>query len=124
MSYETTCKIITVCGPLKFKDEIMKTYTELSLAHNIVFIPVFDIDDLKENDFYRIAILTDIHLEKISMSDAIVVVNQDGYFGEATAMEIRRAATLAKRIVFKFGKDGVTDTYKQLLNPPKINYTI
>lgn len=39
-----------------------------------------------------------VHLAKIDNSDAIVVLNVDGYIGESTALEIEHAKATGKKI--------------------------
>lgn len=125
-------KVITICGSMKFKEEMLEAYQELSLAHHLVFLPVFmdHVPDKSEK-----AILKDIHTEKIERSDTIVVINCDGEIGDDTMFEIRRACTLGKRIIFRYGKQKLpsryagdppaydytySDTYKQLITPSRI----
>lgn len=42
--------------------------------------------------------LDDIHKRKIEISDAIFVINKDGYIGESTRSEINWAIRLGKKI--------------------------
>ena len=44
--------------------------------------------------------LDDIHKRKIDMSDAIYVINKDGYIGASTRSEIQYAMRLGKQIIF------------------------
>lgn len=126
-------KIITICGSMKFKNEMLEAYQDLSLAHNLVFLPVFMNRSIA--DIHEKALLKDIHIEKIEKSDIIVVVNVDGEIGEDTAYEIRRASSLGKKIVFMYQKYKLkdryagdppcydyelSDTYKQLIIPSKV----
>ena len=41
-----------------------------------------------------------MHKEKIKLSDAIVVVNVDGYIGSSTKSEIEYAKSLNKEIIY------------------------
>lgn len=94
-------KIITVCGSLKYKNEVLDSAFKLQLEGNIVLTPIFpdNIDNYKlsESDY---AILKQIHKEKIKLSDAIYVVNVDGYIGNSTKNEIEYAKSLAKEIIY------------------------
>ena len=45
-------------------------------------------------------ILSKLHFEKIKISDAIYVVNVNGYIGEATKKEIEFAKSLNKEILY------------------------
>ena len=100
-------KTITVCGSLKFEKE-MKYYAEkLELEGNCVLSIVYP---TKEKDNYtneEINILAMGHLKRIEMSDAIFVVNKNGYIGEAVKKEINHAKNHNKEILFleKFNDD-------------------
>lgn len=93
--------VITVCGSTRFKDEIMKVARDLTLAGHIVLAP-FVFHHAEEVDLtveQKIA-LDNLHKEKINMSDAIFVVNVDGYVGESTFGEIDWASRMKKEIYF------------------------
>lgn len=94
-------KIITICGSLKFKDEMMKIALEKELEGNVVLTPIMPVkenkDDFTEEEF---DMLGKMHKEKIRMSDAILVVNVNGYIGNATKSEIEFAKSLNKEIIY------------------------
>ena len=46
------------------------------------------------------ALLGELHLSKIDMSDAIFVVNVGGYIGQAVAAEIEYAKQKGKEIIY------------------------
>jgi len=98
--------IITICGSTRFKDEIIAAVGELTHAGWLVF-PVGVTDKSRVIDDAKKVLLNDIHEQKIRMSDAIYVVNKDGYIGKSTAYEIRYAQ-LWKRTVYYMegGEDG------------------
>ena len=85
-------KIITICGSLKFKNEIIKVAMKMELEGNVVLTPIFPINDNKE-DFTeeQLNMLGKMHKEKIKLSDAILVVNINGYIGNSTKNEIEYA---------------------------------
>jgi hypothetical protein len=76
-------KVITVCGSLKF-EEIIKNYTEkLALEGNCVLgviHPTKSKDNYTDGEIHNFKMC---HLKKIELSDAIFVVNKNGYIGEA-----------------------------------------
>lgn len=94
-------KIITICGSSKFKDEILNKQQELTLDNWLVFFDgVFEHADninltkeQKEN-------LNNLHKEKIRISDAIYVVNKNGYIGESTKSEIEFAKQHNKKVYY------------------------
>lgn len=92
--------IITLCGSTKFKPEFMAMLENLTLAGNCVFLPGYYghdenaipiSEEVKNN-------LDKLHKEKIKMSDAIYVINKDGYIGDSTRSEIDYAISLGKKI--------------------------
>ena len=68
-------KIITLCGSLKFKKEMIRTDEQLK--------------KLKEE-----------HFKRIELADAILVVNVNNYIGNSTNLEIEYAKKLGKEILY------------------------
>ena len=94
-------KVITFCGSIRFADEMVRTAERLTLAGNCVLIPIMPTrSDRRDYTAEEIALLGEMHLEKISRSDAILVMNVGGYIGEATAREIAFAKELGKEILY------------------------
>lgn len=94
-------KVITICGSLKFKDEMMKVAIDLGLKGNCVITPIYPVDDYKSKyTKEEIENLYEIHKEKIRLSDGIFVVNVDGYIGSSTKNEILYAKSLNKEIIY------------------------
>ena len=91
-------KVITFCGSSRFGDLFHKLASEYTLMGWIVLMPhcYYENDsrpDLKD-------LLVEIHRDMIEMSDAILVVNKDGYIGESTKEEIKWAVTLHQEIKY------------------------
>lgn len=94
-------KIITVCGSLKFKDEIMKITEKTALRGNCMLSIVYSTNP--DKDAYtdeENGILEKMHKERIKLSDAILVVNVDNYIGSSTKSEIEFAKALNKEIIY------------------------
>lgn len=93
--------IITICGSTKFKDEILDSAQKLTLDNHIVLTPCIfhHADNVELSDEQKIR-LDNLHKEKINMSDAIFVVNKDGYIGESTFSEIDWAQRMKKEVYF------------------------
>ncbi len=95
------CKIITMCGSLKFKDEIMRKAEELELDGNCVLSVIYptrsDKDSYSEEE---LEILSKMHNKKIALADAIYVVDVNGYIGKSTKEEIEYAKSLGKEIIY------------------------
>lgn len=82
-------KIITLCGSTKFKEDFERVNRELTLMGFIVLsVGVFghaENDLISDDEKVDLDIL---HKRKIKMSDAIYVINKDGYIGDSTKSEI------------------------------------
>ena len=93
--------VITICGSSRFKDEILETAQKLTMDNHIVLAPfVFHHADNVELSTEQKLFLDNLHKQKINMSDAIYVVNIDGYIGESTWSEIDWAQRMNKQIYF------------------------
>lgn len=94
-------KVITLCGSTRFKDDFIKTQEKLALEGNIVLsVDIFSKADgisISDND---ISTLDEMHNDKINMSDAIFVINKNGYIGKSTESEIEYAKSLGKEIMY------------------------
>ena len=94
-------KVITICGSYKLKKEMIDIAEKLTLEGNCVLMP----NELSRNskDDYTLeeALMIDkMHKEKIKLSDAILVVNVNGYIGSSTKSEIEYAKNLNKEIIY------------------------
>ena len=93
--------IITICGSTRFKKEIEEAARNLTLQGHIVLAPcVFHHMEEEEMPAEIKIQLDNLHKQKINMSDAIFVVNVDGYIGESTYGEIDWANRMKKEIYF------------------------
>lgn len=94
-------KIITLCGSTKFKNTFMTVNQYLTFQNKIVLMPgvyghsdkIEISDDEKEN-------LDKLHKEKILMSNAILVINNNNYIGESTKSEIEFAKNHGKIVIY------------------------
>lgn len=94
-------KVITLCGSLKFKDEMMKKAIDLEFQGNCVLPVIFPLTDDKDAfSKEELEKLRDAHKKRIEISDAIYVVNVGGYIGESTTKEIEYAKSLGKEILY------------------------
>lgn len=85
-------KIVTVCGSTKFKrqaEHVIKSLTDMGWV--VLFVEFFSqVEGVDLTDEVKVK-LDELHLHKIRLSDAIYVVNPDGYVGESTRREIQFA---------------------------------
>lgn len=102
--------IITLCGSTRFKDEFLKIQRDLTLqGHIVLSVGLFahaDNEELTPEDKIR---LDNLHKEKINMSDAIFVINKDGYIGESTYSEVDWANRMKKEVYFLEKPEGMEE---------------
>ncbi len=93
-------KVITICGSMRYSKEMMKISEELELKKGYAVIQcVYNVDGLKYEGLDA-SILDKIHRKKIDISDAIYVVNIDGYIGDSTKKEIEYALNSGKEVIY------------------------
>jgi hypothetical protein len=93
-------KVITICGSLKFEQE-MKYYAEkLEFEGNCVLSIVYPIKKKEEYTQEEINSLRIGHFKRIELADVIFVVNKNGYIGDAVKKEIEFAKRNNKKIVY------------------------
>ena len=94
-------KIITICGSYKYKKEMIEIAEIMTLKENCVLLPNELSRPNKESYSKEEASIIDkMHKEKIKLSDAILVVNEDNYIGTSTKQEIEYAKNLNKEIIY------------------------
>lgn len=92
--------IITLCGSTKFKHQFEEMNRILTLeGHVVLSVGVWCHAGDKVTEGEK-RMLDKIHKAKIDMSDAIYVLNVDGYIGESTRSEIAYASRHKKKIFY------------------------
>ena len=97
-------KIITLCGSLKFKKEMMEIAEKMALLGNCILTPIYPIIENVERTEEQLAKLKEEHFKRIELSDAILVVNVNNYIGDSTSLEIEYAKKLEKEVAAKVGQ--------------------
>lgn len=98
---ERIYQVITLCGSTRFKDYFEQINENLTYAGYVVLMPgVFGHLSAYKPTPEEKANLDVLHLKKIDMSDAIYVINVDGYIGDSTRNEIKYAAEQGKDILY------------------------
>lgn len=94
-------KIITVCGSYKFKNEMIEITEKMALKGYCMLTPI-ELTKHDKNAYTadEALMLDRMHKEKIKLSDAILVVNVNGYIGNSTRSEIEYAKSLNKEILY------------------------
>lgn len=93
-------KIITLCGSLKFKKEMMIVAERMALEGNCIITPVYPISENYKRTEEQLEKLKKSHFKKIELSDAILVVNVNNYIGDSTKLEMNYAKKLGKEIIY------------------------
>ena len=93
-------KIITLCGSLKFKKEMMEIAEKMALNGNCVLTPVYTVLENYKRTDRQLELLKEAHFKKIELSDSILVVNINNYIGNSTNLEIEYAKKLGKEIIY------------------------
>lgn len=93
-------KVVTLCGSVRFWNEIQEMSERLELENEYVVIGI--IPHIMDRDLteYEKDLLGELHRIKIDLSDAIFVVNIDGYIGESVKKEIEYAKENEKEIIY------------------------
>ena len=92
-------KIITICGSLKFMAEVQTIAERIELEGNCVLSITYPTKDKEDYTEEELEILGKLHKQKIIMSDAIYMVNINGYLGESTKSEISYARSIGKEVL-------------------------
>jgi hypothetical protein len=91
--------VITLCGSMRFREEFNRLDAELTLAGHVVLTPTA-LDPSRELTAEERARLGRVHLQKIAMSDEVLVVNVGGYLGDSTRREIEHARSRGLAVSF------------------------
>ena len=92
--------IITVCGSLKFKQEMITVAEKMTFLGYCVIMPIFQTSKSPNYTEEQIQKLKNAHLKKIDISDAILVVNVNNYIGESARLEIEYAKKHNKQVLY------------------------
>lgn len=97
---DSNCKVITLCGSIKFKEDFLREQERLTLMGYVVLMPVFFDNTGEEINFSDNIkqMLGNIHRSKIDMADEIFVINKNGYIGASTKAEIEYAIKKSKKV--------------------------
>lgn len=96
----TKITTLTICSSSKFYDMAQALAKEMAGAGITVYTPRFDFNEevveVAKDDKIR---LTHEFLRKIDRSDAIYVIDQEGYTGRSVCIEIGYASALGKAVL-------------------------
>ena len=93
-------KTVTICGSMKFETEMQRIAFLLETKHNMnVLQCVYNVDNLDITPMEQVS-LENAHYRKIELSDAIYVVDIQGYIGNQVSKEIAFAKSKGKKVIF------------------------
>ena len=92
-------KIVTLCGSMRFFNEMQEIAMELETKKNWCVIAPIGGTKTKP-DSTAIEKLSKAHYKKIDISDAVYIVNIGGYIGESVSEELRYAQKQNKEIIY------------------------
>lgn len=116
---------IALCGSTRFEPLFHDWNHKLACAgHTVYSLSLFgrEAKDAGKDDKKVVTedekiTLNLVHFDKILNSDAIVVINQDGYVGYSTSREIRWARMQGKRVYWHFQNNPNESYAGDLLKP-------
>ena len=93
-------KVVTLCGSVRFWDKIQEMYEKLELENKYAVIGITP--HVMNRDFTEDEedTLDELHKIKIDLSDAIYVINVNGYIGKSTREEIEYAKQKGKERMY------------------------
>lgn len=96
-------KTVTICGSMRFETEMQRIAFLLETKHNMnVLQCVYNVDNLNITPMEQV-VLEQAHYKKIELSDAIYVVDIQGYIGNQVSKEIAFAKSTGKEVIFHSG---------------------
>ena len=92
-------KVVTICGSMKFAEDMKKIARDLEIEKGWCVIQcVYDVGENLSS--FEMDNIINAHWKKIDISDAIYVVNIGGYIGSSTKGEIEYAKSFGKEIIY------------------------
>lgn len=92
-------KTVTICGSMKFMKDMQRIAFELETKQDMnVLQCVYNIENQKVSE-KEITSLEKSHFRKIDLSDAIYVIDIQGYIGNSVSKEIEYAKAKGKEII-------------------------
>lgn len=91
-------KVVTLCGSMRFQNEMMEIAEKLAREGECVLTPVYMVTkdyEISEEEVKRLKLE---QFKRIELVDEVFVVNVDGYVGESTMAEIEFAEKNGKLV--------------------------
>ncbi len=92
-------KTVTICGSMRFAKQMKKIAFTLETEHGLNVLQCVYNSESRELTQEQIETLAQAHYRKIDLSDAIYVVDLEGYIGKSVQIEMEYAARHGKEII-------------------------
>lgn len=92
-------KTVTICGSMRFAEQMQQIAFQLETKHNLNVLQCVYNTENKELTEEEIKSLEKAHFKKIDLSDAIYVVDIQGYIGPSVGAETEYAERNGKEII-------------------------
>ena len=93
-------KVVTICGSMRYAEKMKRIARELETERGWCVLQAVYNEDKKEDTITGLENIFAGHYKRIDLSDALYIVNIDGYIGEATKGEISYAKKKGKEIFY------------------------
>lgn len=97
---EEKMKIITICGSMRFAKEMKQIAWKLEMEQGVSVLQCVYNEGNEPINEEALKRLASAHYKKIDLSDAVYIVDIDGYIGAAVAQEITYAKEKGKELIF------------------------
>jgi hypothetical protein len=100
-------KTATICGSMRFYDQMLKVAERLTAAGHVVLMPFVTIAADQQGDSEAKVMLDRMHRQKIDMADVVVVVTdpETQYVGDSTRSEIEYAEQNRKDVLWQLEQE-------------------
>lgn len=91
--------VVCLCGSTRHKEQYLQAARDEELAGRIVLsVGSFPHSDGVAMSAEEKALVDELHLRKIDLSDEILVIDHGGYVGDSTRREISHAKNTGKKV--------------------------
>ena len=93
-------KVVTICGSMRFAKQMIEIAARLERKYGWCVNQCVYCVDIESKTNEEMENIIYAHRQKIDISDAIYVVNINGYIGSSTNSEIRYATEKGKEVIY------------------------
>lgn len=108
-------EILTLCGSMRFKNNILNIKTELESYGFMVLIPNMGVNpDQMDDELIRKLHIA--HYRKMDQSNYVIIVNRDGYIGDDTQREIDYCYLNNIPVIYAYDYNTEEKTWEMILS--------